>query len=73
MKIAAGTHLIVQHRRKGVFHAEAIKDFDTEVDEFYPVKTLDYVGGVSGEWFPGEEISCRKGLSVIAKEERHAE
>ena len=52
-------------RRKGVFKGVAIKDFDTEKDEFYPVATLEYVRGAANDWEPGEAIPCRRGISTI--------
>jgi len=54
MKIKRGTILNVNHFRKGNFEAIAIKDFDTEEDEFYPVSSTE-----------GEEIACRKSLCEI--------
>lgn len=65
MFIKAGTKLTVYDRRKGRFEAIAGGDFDTEKDEFYPIITAQYVSGAANDWFPGEKIPCRKGISTV--------
>ena len=65
MYVKKGTNLIVKSKRKGTFKAVAIRDFDTENEEFYPVATRQYVSGMSNDWLPGEEIPCRKGIATI--------
>ena len=52
-------------RGKGNYIAEACEDFDTEKDEWYPVKTLQYVAGISNDWVEGEKIPCRNGIDKI--------
>lgn len=69
MFIKKGTKLTVQDNRKGTFQATAAKDFDTETDEFYPILTQEYVCGLANEWYPGEKIPCRKGISRIIVEQ----
>ena len=41
MKIKKGTELRVNHCRKGKFIGEATEDFDTDKNEFYPIKKTD--------------------------------
>lgn len=65
MIIKAGTKLTVKHRRKGTFEGVAAKDFDTEMSEFYPIITSEYVGGMANEWYPGDNIECRNTLCEI--------
>ena len=68
MKIKKGTKLLIGHSRKGEFKAIAIKDFDTEKEEFYPVAVAqDQVCGMSDAWVEGEEIPCRRSLCKIIK------
>lgn len=69
MKIKKGQQFKVRDRRKGTFRGVALRDFDTETDEFYPVATLEYVAGMANDWEPGEEIPCRRGISEIIEEE----
>lgn len=64
MKINAGQIFWVNDARKGKYLGRALRDFDTD-DEWYAVQTLEMVSGRSKEWASGEEISCRKGISVI--------
>lgn len=65
MFIKKGTRFTVYDNRKGTFKGEAADDFDTELDEFYPVVTLEYVRGASTDWDVGDSIPCRKGISKI--------
>ena len=65
MKIKAGQILKVDDCRKGRFKARAMHDFDTEADEWYPIQTLEYVCGVSTEWFPNDSIPCRRSLAKV--------
>lgn len=65
MFIKKGTKLRVLSRRRGTYEAEAENDFDTELDEFYPVITREYVCSLTTEWFPGEHIPCRRGINRI--------
>ena len=63
MKVAKGTLLQVNHSRKGKFKGIAEKDFDTDIDEFYPIKLAkgQYVRGLcsGNDWIEGESIPCR--------------
>lgn len=65
MIIKAGTKLTVKDRRKGTFEGVAAKDFDTEMTEFYPIITSEYVEGAANEWYPGDKIECRNTLCKI--------
>ena len=69
MKIKKGTILLVKHSRKGEFFGKALKDFDTEVDEFYPIAVAQEkkIEGLNTEWENGEEIPCRNSLCSIEK------
>lgn len=62
MIVKKGTRVRVTHQRKGTFEAIAIRDFDTEQEEFYPFATLEYVQGMSMNWEAGESIECRNSL-----------
>lgn len=62
---------MVKDRRKGSFKAVAIRDFDTEADEFYPIATEEFVSGMSTDWEPGEEIPARRGISTVEIREGH--
>ena len=65
MKVKKGTILIINHKRKGTFKGIARDDFDTEVDEFYPIVAGDFVCGMASDWEEGEEIPCRNSLCNI--------
>lgn len=43
MIIKKGTKLRVEHQRKGQFYGEAYEDFDTEKDEWYPIRAVGHV------------------------------
>jgi len=67
MKISKGTIVSVNHSRKGKFQAMAIKDFDTQKEEFYPLALVTpRVKGMNNDWVTGEEIPCRNSLCKIA-------
>lgn len=72
MKIKKGTKLLINHQRKGIFKAEATKDFDTD-DNWYPVTAAQTVTGKVHEWNPGEPMQCRKDLCSIAIEREENE
>ena len=65
MKIKKGTRIIVSDIRKGVYHAIAGDDFDTEKNEFYPVIAAQTVHGLVNDWFAGDHVPCRKSLAKI--------
>ncbi len=65
MEITKGTILEVSHNRKGRFTAIAERNFDTEQETFYPVKTTVHVEGVVNEWVSGESIPCRGSLCTF--------
>lgn len=69
MKVIKGQEFTVKDLRKGTFRAVALQDFDTEVDEFYPVATQEYVSGMANDWEAGEQIPCRRGISTIVLDE----
>ena len=54
-------------RGKGNYIGEATADFDTEKDDWYPVKTLQYVACISRDWIEGENIPCRNGIDIIGE------
>lgn len=63
MKIIKGQHLHINHRRKGEFNAAALRDFDTDTEEFYPVAVAEgLVEGIVTDWEEGEKIPCRNTL-----------
>ena len=72
MKITKGQHLHIVHTRKGEFDAVATKDFDTEIDEWYPITVAMHnpiIEGMANNWVPGEEIPCRNSqCTIIIKE-----
>ena len=60
MKINKRQLLGVDHARKGYFIARAIKDFDTDESEFYPLVLVTMiVEGIISYWREGEKILCR--------------
>lgn len=67
MKILKGTIVEVNSSRRGIFEGIALKDFDTETDEFYPIALHQekMIRGMNNEWENGEEIPCRKTLCTI--------
>ncbi len=69
MIILKGYHLHIKHSRKGEFDAIALRDFDTETTEFYPLALAkrNYVVGLSNftYWQQGEEIPCRRSLCTF--------
>lgn len=66
MLIKKGTLLVIKHSRKGTFEGIAKEDFDTEIDEFYPIiLSSDYVGGISENWEAGDVIPCRRSLCQV--------
>lgn len=63
MKIKKGDILKIYHCRKGIFYGEAIRDFDTKNEEFYPVKVKNKtVVGLTEIWEDGDNIPCRNVL-----------
>lgn len=68
MFVKAGQKVKVKGGRgKGNYIGIAIRDFDTEKDEWYPIKTTQYVCGCRNDWVEGEEIPCRNGIDEIAE------
>ncbi|MEI3530131.1 MAG: hypothetical protein V8Q75_03530 [Bacilli bacterium] len=66
MKISKGTKLKVYHKRHGIFYGIAIKDFDTDTEEFYPIELdQDMLCGLSTDWVRGDNIPCRNTLCEI--------
>ena len=63
MKIKKNTKLKVFHQRHGIFYGKAIKDFDTDLEEFYPIE-LDQLMlcGLNTDWVEGDYIPCRNSL-----------
>jgi len=58
MKIKKGDTVEVKHDRKGTFIAIAIRDFDTETEQFYPLSV------------DGEEVPCRNTLCSLKLKEQ---
>ena len=84
MKIKKDSLLDVNHSRKGQFVGIATEDFDTEKDEFYPIRiakrseggNTEVITGINpnNRWVAGDEIPCRKGLCKIKViEETHVD
>lgn len=71
MLIRKDTVLNVKSTRKGNFVGIALKDFDTENDEWYSIAVHqdEPVYGVLEDWFIGESIPCRRGLCVVSIKE----
>lgn len=68
MKIKKGTKLIVQHKRQGEFRGKAIKDFDTDKEEFYPIELdQEILCGMSDDWLKGDIVPCRNTHCKIIK------
>ncbi len=66
MKIKMGTKVLINHARKGVFKGIALKDFDTQKEEFYPIVLAEKsVSGMNTNWEKGEQIPCRCTLCSI--------
>jgi len=65
MKIRKGQKLRIVCQRKGTYNAVAIKAFDTEKDDWYPVALdQDLLYGLANTWGRGENIPCRQGATV---------
>ena len=66
MKIKRGQILQISHSRKGIFNAIADKDFDSIMEEFYPVSLVsNEVNGLSTSWVKSESIPCKAKLCKI--------
>jgi len=71
LKIKQGQRLRIEHRRKGIFIAIALRDFDSDEEAWFPVAPAEEstggLGVLSGAWIPGEEIPCRASLAEIVE------
>ncbi len=70
MLIKKGQLVFVKSSRKGNYKAIALKDFDTENDEWYPVALAELGKSLVGMnkdniWVAGDEVPCRRGLNTI--------
>lgn len=69
MKINKGTLLDVDHTRKGKFVGMAMRDFDTDTEEWYPIALAQnqVVQGLAmgNIWIEGDEIPCRGSFCQI--------
>lgn len=68
MTIKKGEVIQVVDCRKGKFIGIAEQDFDPEALEFYPIALApgqEPLRGINTDWYPGDSVPCRKGLSVI--------
>lgn len=71
MEIKKNSIVWVNHSRKGKFIAKAIQDFNTEKDEWYPLKLVTAkVEGLNTTWIEGEEIPCRANLVISIETEK---
>lgn len=60
MEIKKDQLLQITHTRKGTFVAVALRDFETDKTEHFPVAVAKgYVRGFSRDWAAGEAIPCR--------------
>ena len=68
MKILKGTLLLVTGR-KGAWKGVALKDFDTDKDEWYPLASAqeEDIVGFNTRWFKGEEVPSRRGVCTVEK------
>jgi len=59
----------VRSQRKGDYKAIALKDFDSEKYEWYPVALAEEktIVGMNRDnrWIVGDEMPCRRGLCTI--------
>ena len=64
MLVNQGDLLTITHARKGTFDAVALRDFDTDTEEWYPVAlaSQECVEGSTTDWVGGESIPCRASL-----------
>lgn len=66
MRIKKGTLLKVKHSRSGNWKGIATGDFDTETEEWYPIKLAEKrVNGLRAVWFKGDSMPCRACLCSI--------
>lgn len=65
MKIKKDQKITIRSRRKGIYKAIAVRDFDTETDDFYPVAALESVRGITQVWKKGDLVPCRRTLSTV--------
>ena len=72
MFIKKGQKLVINDSRKGTFNAVATKDFDTDIEEFYPVACSELVVGLTRVWKTGDEIPARKSLCNVSLAESEA-
>lgn len=63
MKVKKEQLLRIDHARKGIFVAVALRDFESEEEAWLPVALAEgYVKGINTGWVAGEEIPCRASL-----------
>ena len=71
MKIKKGTLLQVKHSRSGNWKGIATKNFDTEKEEWYPIKLAEErVDGLNTSWFKGDDMPARNCLCKIKLAEK---
>lgn len=66
MLIKKGSKLVVNDCRKGTYKAVAAKDFDTDLEEFYPIVCDETVRGLATVWKKGDKIPARRTLCRIS-------
>ena len=68
MKVKKGTLLNVKHSRSGNWKGIATADFDTEVDEWFPIALAEEeVQGLNRIWIKGEDIPARRNLCTVSE------
>ena len=68
MKILKGQLIKIHDCRKGNYIGIAAADFDTVIDDWYPVYLAqDTLNGMQGraKWFKGEDVPCRRGQTEV--------
>ena len=61
MKISKNTTVQVRHKRLGKFVGIVSRDFDTDEEEFYPIKLYQDtpIYGLSTTFIKGDDMPCR--------------
>ncbi len=67
MKLSKNTTVYVHHKRLGKFMGIVASDFDTDIEEFYPIKLYQHkpVYGLSNVFERGDDIPCRNSFVKI--------
>ena len=67
MKLSKNTIVAVYHKRLGRFTGIVSSDFDTDKEEFYPIKLYQFepIYGLSNVFERGDDIPCRNSFVEI--------